>query len=275
MSRQLKYISRIKDEFDTVICGVNGVITRGTKVDVENLATLIKIYQNGKKIMLASNSGMRVYGLFHFLKNAGVPMNIFNAMITAGEIAHFSLKNNIVSGKKYYAISADATQLMLGLPYEKAENIDTADFILATADSNGIDLDACQSIWEIALRKKLPLICVGNNISLVTDKSVCSGVGTIAEQYAMQGGTIIPFGKPNIQIATYLCENIKNFKTSRCLVIGDDMATDIRMGNSFKAQTLLLTNGCHQITKPTIEQINKLSVEYGLNIDYYTEQLQW
>ena len=54
MSQRLKYVSRIISEFDTVICGLNGVVLRGLNVDSDNLNTLIKIYQSGKKIMLAS-----------------------------------------------------------------------------------------------------------------------------------------------------------------------------------------------------------------------------
>ena len=93
MSKIIKHISRIRDEFDTVICGVNGVICNGLNFFPESAEALIKLYQSGKKIAVASNSGMRVQDLFLLLKRHGLPMNIFYAMITAGEIAHFYLKN--------------------------------------------------------------------------------------------------------------------------------------------------------------------------------------
>ena len=93
MTQKLKYLSRIKDEFDSVICGVNGVFVFGEQTDKTAVETLIKLYQSGKKVALASNSGMRVKDLYYALKQKDVPMNIFYAMITAGEIAHFYLKN--------------------------------------------------------------------------------------------------------------------------------------------------------------------------------------
>lgn len=275
MSQRLKYISRIKDEFDTVICGMNGIIMRGSEINTENLQALIKIYQSGKRLMLASNSGWRVKNLFYFLKDAGVPMNIFQAMITAGEIAHFALKNTQAYGTRYYALTSIAPQLMHGLQYQQVEDINDADFVVAATDVCGVNTEFCLPILAKSLQKKLPLFCVGNDTLLVNNDNICSGVGSLAEQYAMQGGTIIPFGKPDTHIAAYLCEHIKNFRKSRCLIIGDAMATDIRMGNAFGAQTLLITGGCHQIFQPTAEQINKLSAEYGLNIDYYMESLQW
>lgn len=92
MNSLIKHISRIRDEFDTVICGVNGVFTDGQKVFPESVDALTKLYQSGKKIALASNSGLRVQNLFWHLKRCGMPMNIFYALITAGEIAHYYFK---------------------------------------------------------------------------------------------------------------------------------------------------------------------------------------
>src|SRR5574344_1771010 len=105
MNKPIKHISRIKDDFNTVICGVNGVICDGEKVYQEPIDALIKMYQSGIKIALASNSGLRVRELFYFLKQNSVPMNIFYAIITAGEIAHFYLKNNSSLGNSYFAIA--------------------------------------------------------------------------------------------------------------------------------------------------------------------------
>jgi hypothetical protein len=68
MSQKLKYISRIKDEFDTIICGVNGVFAYGDNILAPAVDALIKLYQSGKKITLASNSGMRVRDLYYALK---------------------------------------------------------------------------------------------------------------------------------------------------------------------------------------------------------------
>lgn len=275
MSQRLKYISRIINEFDTVICGLNGVILRGLNVDSDNLNALIKIYQSGKKIMLASNCGWRLQDLFCFLKKNGVPMNIFYAMITAGEIAHFYLKNIKSLRRKYYHLAPLTANLMSGLDYQKVDDVNDADFIVATTDLNGFTDEYYQQILVQALHCRLPLLCIGNDTILATSAGIRKGAGTIAEQYAMMGGTIIPFGKPDIKVAAYLCEDIKNFSNSRCLVIGDAMSTDMRLGNLFGTKTMLLTGGIHQISNPTDEQINRLSADYGLNVDYYAEKLQW
>lgn len=273
MSQQLKYISRIKDEFDTVICGMNGVFMRGASLEPKAINALIKLYQSGKKIMLATNSGWRVNDIFHLLKNNHVPMHIFHAIISAGEIAHFYLKNNHSLGNKYYSFASSF--VMQGLNYELTEDICSADFLLAETEMGSFDDEKHTIIMQEAISRKLPLLCVGNNTSVITEKGLCNSVGTLAEQYAMQGGKIIPFGKPDKRIVAYLSENITNFDCHRCLIIGDCMATDIRMGNSVRAQTLLITNGVLQLRNPNEQQINELSQNYGLNIDYYMENLQW
>ncbi len=276
MSQKLKYISRIKDEFDSVICGVNGVFMFGNRVDAESLQTLIKFYQSGKKIALASNSSLRVKELYYLLKHNDVPMNIFYAMITAGEIAHFYLKNNHDLGRSYYNLSGLDSGIARGLGYEKADSIVMADFILAQTDYDGLDEATVMPVLEQALHLNLPMLCVGNNTSLVGSKGIVSGVGAIAERYAIMGGKkVIPFGKPDVRIASYLMEGMPGFSKERCVVIGDCMSTDMRMANNFGVKSLLLTNGVHQMEGNIEQQLEDLSGSYGLNIDYYAEALRW
>ena len=253
MSQKLKYISRIKDEFDSVICGVNGVFMFGNRVDAESLQTLIKFYQSGKKIALASNSSLRVKELYYLLKHNDVPMNIFYAMITAGEIAHFYLKNNHDLGRSYYNLSGLDSGIARGLGYEKADSIVMADFILAQTDYDGLDEATVMPVLEQALHLNLPMLCVGNNTSLVGSKGIVSGVGAIAERY----------------------EGMPGFSKERCVVIGDCMSTDMRMANNFGVKSLLLTNGVHQMEGNIEQQLEDLSGSYGLNIDYYAEALRW
>lgn len=275
MNQRLKYISRIKDEFDTVICGVNGVLLYGDAISSGNLDALIAMYQNGKKIALASNTGMRVRDLYYFLKRKNVPMNIFYAMITAGEIAHFYLRNNQQLGRSYFNLSGKCSYIMDGLDYKDAESLVFADFILAETDVDGVKQNEIQPLLEQSLHLRLPLICVGNNTALMGKQGLIVGAGAVAEQYAMMGGQVVSFGKPDVRIAKYLLEGTKNIGADKCLVIGDCMSTDMRMGNSLGAKTLFMTDGVHQLGEDTQRKLDNLTDSYGLNVDYYTEALQW
>lgn len=275
MNQKLKYVSHIKDDFDVLISGVNGVFMFGENVEKNAVDTLIKLYQSGTKIALASNSGMRVKDLYYLLKRKNVPMNIFYAIITAGEIAHFYLRNNTNLGHRYYNLSGKKSKTLDCLDYVAAESPVMADFILAESDCDGVDTAAVLPILEQALHMNLPIVCVGNNTSLVSSDGVVVGAGAVAEKYAMMGGQVFPFGKPDVRIASYLTEGFGDFEHSRCLVVGDCMSTDMRMGNSFGAQTLFLTNGVHQIGGDIDKQLKDLSDSYGLNVDYYMENLQW
>ena len=275
MNQKLRYLSYIKDDFDTVICGVNGVITCGKELIPNSIETCTALYQSGKKVMLASNSSMRVNALFCLLRSRGVPLNIFQAMITAGEICHFYLKSNNL-GHSYYNINDYPARVMQGLnEYRCVDKVIMSDFMLVENAPDGINISSKINTLEQALSLNLPLVCVGNNTSLLTTQGVKSAAGALAEQYAMMGGKIISFGKPDERIIKYLTENIYAYNPSRCLVIGDSMATDIRMGNISKTQTLLISNGIHQLHDDDIEKINELSTGYGLNVDYYMENLRW
>ncbi len=274
MVKFLKHISRIKDDFDCVICGTNGVITDGKSVFPEAMEALNHLYLDGKKIVLATNSGLRVQELFDFLKNSHFPVHIFQAMITAGEIAHYSLKNRSDLGSLYYPLVQNEGGIMQGLKYQKTDSIVLADFILAETTADSFNMEKNVQILEQALGLKLPMVCVGNNTMIMTENGVKSSVGTLAEQYALMGGKIITFGKPDVRIAKYLTEQLKDIVSERCLVIGDNMATDMKMGKGFKALTLLINSGVHQIKNEDEKMVDDLVQNFGFEIDYVMEKLQ-
>ncbi len=273
MVKNIKYISRIKDDFDCVICGTNGVITDGKNIFPEAVEALNYLYLEDKKIVLASNLGLRVRELFDFLRQKRFPVHIFHGMITAGEIAHYSLKNNNDFGNLYYPLVQNNGGVMQGLKYQKTDSIVLADFVLAETTLNSFDFDKNMHILEQALGLKLPMICVGNNTVMLNEKGVVSSIGSLAEQYALMGGKIITFGKPDVRIAKYLTENL-NVLPERCLVIGDNMATDMKMGINFKAQTMLICSGVHQIAKDDAKKLDDISQNFGFEIDYSMEKLQ-
>lgn len=275
MAKILKHISRIKDDFDCVICGTNGVITDGKNVFPDAVEALNRLYLDGKKIVLATNMGLRVAELFEFLHKKGFPMHIFNAMITAGEIAHYALKNRDDLGLMYYPLVQNSGGIMQGLKYQKTDSVVLADFILAETTAENLHWEENMQILEQALRLGLPMVCVGNNTTMMYENKVQNSVGSLAEQYALTGGKIITFGKPDVRIAKYLTEQMKNIAPEKCLVIGDNMATDMKMGANFKAQTLLICSGIHQIRDDMERKLNDLSLNFGLNIDYAAESLKW
>lgn len=275
MNSLIKHISRIRDEFDTVICGVNGVFTDGQKVFPESVDALTKLYQSGKKIALASNSGLRVQNLFWHLKRCGMPMNIFYALITAGEIAHYYFKQQKNAGSTYYSLVSENCCALNELDYEKVDSVLMADFLIAEQSEKGAEIAELMPTLEQAAGLNLPLLCIGNDTSVLTPQAVKTAAGAVAEQYAMIGGKIISFGKPDLRIAAYLTENLPNFDVSRCLFIGDNMATDMRLGNNFGGKNLLITSGIHQLSGDLIKQTDELSTGFGLNVDYCMEKLQW
>lgn len=274
MVKFLNHISRIKDDFDCVICGTNGVISDGKTVYPEAVDALNRLYLDGKKIVLATNLGLRVYELFEFLHKAHFPMHILSAMITAGELAHYSLKKRDDLGMFYYPLVQNNGGIMQGLKYQKSESIVLADFILAETTVDKFDFEANLKILEQALRLNLPMVCVGNNTMMIGENGVQNSVGSLAEQYALMGGKIITFGKPDVRIAKYLMEQIKDIAPERCLVIGDNMATDMKMGKLFKTQTMLICSGVHQIEFNDVKTLDDLVQNFGFDVDYAMECLK-
>ena len=201
--------------------------------------------------------------------------HIFYALITAGEIAHYYFRRQKDIGSTYYTLNSEHCCALDKLDYEKVDSVLMADFLVAEQSEKGTEIAELMPILEQGAGLNLPLLCVGNDTLVLTPQAVKTAAGAIAEQYAMIGGKIISFGKPDLRIASYLTESLPDFDVSRCLFIGDNMATDMRLGNNFGGKNLLITSGIHQLTGNLIKQTDELSTGFGLNIDYCMEKLQW
>ena len=95
MIKPIVNISKVIDNFDTVIIGFSGVLSDGGGVKVDAVNALINMKKIGKNIVLVSNSPLRVAALAKILHDNRVPLAVFDSMITAGEILHYRLKYRI------------------------------------------------------------------------------------------------------------------------------------------------------------------------------------
>ena len=75
------------------------------------------------------------------------------------------------------------------------------------------------------------------------DGTVYPCAGEIAEHYQAIGGEVLYFGKPYPQVYEQAQMMLGLEDGARILAIGDNLDTDIRGGNAFGVDTLLITGG--------------------------------
>ncbi|MBE6450518.1 MAG: hypothetical protein E7016_00970 [Alphaproteobacteria bacterium] len=277
-------ISKIIDTFDNVICGFNGVLSKGNNINVEALHALNKCIEAQKNVVVLSNSYLRIKDMVEIVSQAdSLLVYKLKAIITAGEILHYMLKNPDSLGLKgttYYNLGLkEATAVFENLGYTETKDIAKADFIFMGAVKNGSDMvENYTQELEFANSLGLDFLCIGNDTATYSDGEVCLGSGAVAEQYALLGGKVITIGKPDIKMVKYALECFGGIGNT--LFIGDSFTTDIKAANTIEAQTVLISKGIHvnflgEGYIPDVEKTRIMAQEYEVYPDYVISGLRW
>lgn len=278
-------ISKIIEGYDAVICGYNGVLSKGAGINFDAMIALQKCTEKGKKVAVLSNAPQRVRELIEQMNVSGLNLSFLETVITAGEVAHYCLKNlkeMNLPGKKYYNLGGKnaADAIFDGLDYQNMPSISGADFIFMADLRAGTDkVEDYTTELEHACSLNLPMVCVGNDVSTYKDGEICIGSAALAEQYAVLGGQIITIGKPEQKILSYVTECFGE-EVKKILFIGDCFATDIKSGEVLGADTLLISKGVHVHSLgegyiPDVEKARNLALHYNVFPDYVGSGLRW
>lgn len=284
MIKPIVNISKIAENYDTFVLGFNGVVSEGQNLLPEAVACLKSMAQNGKKVVVISNTAMRLVTMANLFQQAGVSLDTFSCMMTAGEILHYKLKLRQgdfgAIGNFYYHIgSPEDNGVFSGLDYERVPNIEAAHFLYMNEVASTSDiLDSYIPILEHAAGLGLPFVCAGNDTSSFKDGKICLAPGALAEQYAIMGGRIITLGKPDAQIFSYCLDGLKNHGT--VLVIGDNIATDIKGAELLGLDSMLISKGVHinylgEGYIPDVAKTREISNSYDASPSYVISNLRW
>lgn len=123
MIKPIVNISKVIEPYNTVIVGFNGVLSEGNGVKSEAVEALIQMKRAGRHIVLLSNTALRVSSLINCLHENKLPVAVFDAVVTAGEILHYKFKARqgefAAIGSNYYKIGdARDKGVFAGLDYQ-------------------------------------------------------------------------------------------------------------------------------------------------------------
>lgn len=286
MIKPIVNISKVIDNYDTVIVGFSGVLTEGNGIKSEALSALVNIKKAGKQIILLSNSSQRVAAVAKLLHNNKIPLALFDSVITAGEILHYQLKAGIgeyaAIGTTYFKIGdVGEDGVFSSLEYQPVEDMPRADFLyMGGVKSVDDTIDTYRPVLEHAASLAIPLVCPGNDTSTFKDGKVCLAPGAVAEQYAVLGGKILTVGKPDVKVMEYALDGIENLNKNRVLLIGDNLTTDIKGANLIGIASVLVSKGVHinylgEGYIPDVAKTRELSTNFDTYPDYVISCLRW
>lgn len=285
MIKPIVNVSKIIDNFDVVLCGLNGVLYDGNSFKTEAVNALIRLKKSGKKIVLLSNTAMRLEQLIKLMYENQVSPLLFDNIVTMGEVLHYKLQSTDPKytslGKVYYNLSDDEeVEVFSGLDFLITENYSQADFLYVAHSSQLNEVNNYIEILSHCAGLDIPMLCVGAENSAFINGEISSSAGALAEQYAALGGKIILLGKPDANVAKYTLENIPYSESNRVLVIGDSVPVDIKLADACGFSSLLISKGIHKNYLgegyiPDVSKARELSTNFDIFPDYIISSLRW
>lgn len=286
MIKPIVNLSKVIEPYHAVMVGLRGVLYDGAGFRPEAVEALVNMKRLGKKVILVSNTALRVQQLIRLLNNNKIPVMAFDAVVTAGEILHYKLKSKNGAfkgiGSVYHNIGGqEGLGVFAGLDYLPATELGRSDFLYMGSCKSAADLiDAYLPELEHAASLNIPLICAGNDTSSFAGGEICVAPGAVAEQYAVLGGRIVTVGKPDAAILDYALDGLEIADKSQVLLVGDNIATDIKGANLAGLSSALISKAVHvnflgEGYIPDVAKTRELATNFDAYPDYIISHLRW
>ena len=249
-------ISDISDSYNAFIIDQWGVLHNGEEPYEGVVDCLKELKGRNKYVIILSNSGRRAAENAKTLKSMGISPDLYDEVVTSGEMTWQGLKNQDDGpfkgiGSKCFLISRNGDQSIIeGLDnVEVVKDIEDAEFLLiGGSDAPEKTLvDYYEPILKAAIRKRMKAICANPDVRIVVGNGYAHGPGMIARRYEDFGGVVHYIGKPHKPIYQHCVKILqeRNIYPGDTVMIGDTMAHDIMGASAVNIDTCLVKCGIH------------------------------
>jgi len=255
----LSGIAPIAGRYDGFILDLWGVLHDGAHPVPGAVEALHRLREAGKRIVILSNAPRRSASVIERIAEIGIARTLYDELLSSGEATWRWLKQGGPGGKMFFPIMAARDASMLdGLAFEKAESIETADFILNTGVESGNDkVEDFENILRAGAARGLPMVCANPDLVVIHRGKAEICAGAIALRYEQLGGPVQYFGKPHPPIYRDCFALLGVSDRRHILAVGDSLRTDIAGANAADIDGLLVLGGIHQeeLTEGDLESV--------------------
>lgn len=247
--KHLDQLDNIFDQYDTFFCDVWGVLHNGIHVFPKPQAALKKARKAGKHVVLITNSPRPSDGVAKQLADMGLDPHCYDDIVTSGDVSRDLIS---MGPKKLFLIGPDRDlNLFDGLDCELVEEFE-ANSVVVTGlynDETETPDDYADLLQRLRMRN-LPMICANPDIMVERGDKLLWCAGALARNYGNLGGRILIAGKPHQPIYEVALKKMHKIlghqaDSSKILVIGDGVLTDIKGGVNNGFDTLYIARGIH------------------------------
>ncbi|RLN98828.1 hypothetical protein BBJ28_00001416 [Nothophytophthora sp. Chile5] len=273
MTQVISGLGDVADKYDVVIIDQYGVLHNGSTPYVGAVECFNRMVEEGKTVILLSNTAHRSCGLPLKLGSMGFRTD-FTGGVTGGEVAWQYLRDrreqlarcslmtsdldgkvakrdsnpeSIFHGLDVQVVGLDKAQFLMVEGTQQVCYSDRVAEVLPTDYRHtGEANEAMMAFLRGGLERKLPLLCPNPDVLAVVanDRFVHMG-GGIAKIYEDMGGEVVYFGKP-MKEHFEVCLRMANVTDkSRVVHIGDSLHHDILGATNTGVDSIFIAGGVH------------------------------
>lgn len=259
-------LSAVADRYDVLLSDVWGVIHNGRESFKAACEALARWRAERGPVILISNAPRPSSAVHSQLDQLGVPREAWSAFISSGDATRILLSGRAPGPAWAIGPEKDAP-LYDGLDLSFA-GPDKAAFISCTGpyDDDVEGPDDYVERFEIALARRLPMICANPDIVVQKGDRLIYCGGALAQRYEQMGGEVIMAGKPHAPIYDLCLGEAqvllgRPLDRARVLCIGDAVATDAKGANDQGLDVLFVASGIHGAETIGPDGVDALAVE--------------
>ncbi|MBP1873713.1 HAD superfamily hydrolase (TIGR01459 family) [Ensifer adhaerens] len=279
MTTDITGLADIADRYDAFLIDQFGVLRDGRGPYPGAAETLVRLKDQGKRIVILSNSGKRSAENDRRLVDLGFVAGSWDWFLTSGEVAWQILKREgrQASGlpRKCLLVSRDGDLSPLkGLDLERTHWGEEAHFVLlAASEGDVLPLSHYEALLAPAARRGVPCLCTNPDKVMLTKTGTAFGAGRIAELYEDIGGKVRWIGKPFSDIYDFALDFLGRPDPSRVCAIGDSIEHDIVGAASAGLGSVLVTTGILEHASDAERQA--LFADHGATPDFILPKFLW
>lgn len=249
-ARVLLGVRELVGMYDAALIDLWGVLHDGVRPYPGVLEALERLGAAGVQRILLSNSPRRLDRVKVQLETIGIPEHRYDHVVTSGEATYRALaeRSRAAGRRRYYYVGPPRDLVLLdGLPYERCDNVTTADFVLVTGpfDDERETADDYAALLGAMKTQSLPLVCANPDLTVMRGGRIVTCAGALAQAYEEIGGVAEYFGKPHAAAYQACFALLPGVDHQRIVGIGDSPRTDLAGAASAGINGVLVLGGLH------------------------------
>ncbi|MEQ8825982.1 MAG: TIGR01459 family HAD-type hydrolase [Filomicrobium sp.] len=239
-------------QYDVLFCDVWGVVHDGHWALPDAADALTRFRNNGGTVILVSNAPVPNHQVANMLDERRLPREAWDDIVSSGDLAlehitdqHFKTLFPIGPQDRDAALFDEVRTL--------TESLSEADAILCSGLNDDINetAETYRPLLDAAHAQGTPFVCANPDLVVDVGGTLYLCAGAIADLYEQIGGKVFWAGKPfriAYEAAHNKAQNLRQatVTTSKILVVGDSVRTDLKGAQNFEVDALFIAGGIHR-----------------------------